>query len=198
MLRRHLSEKGAAKPTCDSCSDLGQASRVSEIIDVVRRRPNQPRFARMLTWAFVAACVALTAVGCTSGTLSGMRQSCQSNFGLLDAKKVSCSGTVDTVSGSPTLSVIEIGEELNGAFQLETTLRAGRGAAKAHVVDVEDRRVGGEISPGDPLRIVAVVYPEEVGGTDDEEAAVEVQLEVPEGEELNDLRYEATLVAQED
>jgi hypothetical protein len=127
-----------------------------------------------------------------------MRQSCQSNFGLLDAKKVSCSGTVDTVSGSPTLSVIEIGEDLNGAFQLETTLRAGRGTAKAHVVDVEDRRVGGEISPGDPLRIVAVVYPEEVGGTDEEEEAVEVQLDVPGGEELNDLRYEATLVAQKD
>jgi hypothetical protein len=127
-----------------------------------------------------------------------MRQRCQSNFGLLDAKKVSCSGTVDTVSGSPSLSVIEIGEELNGAFRLETTLRAGRGTVKAHVVDVDDRRVGGEIFPGDPLRIVAVVYPEEVGGTDDEESAVEVQLEVPEGEELNDLHYEATLVAREE
>jgi hypothetical protein len=43
-----------------------------------------------------------------------------------------------------------------------------------------------------------VVYTEEIGGTDDEEETVEVQLEVPEGEELRDLRYEATLVAQED
>jgi hypothetical protein len=169
-----------------------------EIMGVVQRRATQPRFARMSSWAIVAGCVALSLVGCTSGTLSGMQQSCQSTFGLLDAKKVSCSGTVDTVSASPSLSVIEIGEELNGAFQLETTLGAGRGTAKAHVVDVDDRRVGGEISPGDPLRIVAVVYPEEIGGTDDEEETVEVQLEVPEGEELRDLRYEATLVAQED
>jgi hypothetical protein len=166
-----------------------------EIMGVVQRRATQPRFARMSSWAIVAGCVALSLVGCTSGTLSGMQQSCQSTFGLLDAKKVSCSGTV---SGSPSLSVIEIGEELNGAFQLETTLTAGRGTEKAHVVDVDDRRVGGEISPGDPLRIVAVVYPEEIGGTDDEEETVEVQLGVPEGEELRDLRYEATLVAQED
>jgi hypothetical protein len=58
--------------------------------------------------------------------------------------------------------------------------------------------VGGEISPGGPLRILAVVYPEEIGGTDDEEETVEVQLEVPIGEEFKDLHYEATLVAQED
>ncbi len=142
--------------------------------------------------------MALSLAGCTSGTLSGMQQSCRSNFGLLEAKKVSCSGSVDTVRGSPSLGVIEIGEELNGAFLLETTIKARRGTAKAHVVDVDDKRVGGEISSGDPLRIVAVVYPEEVGGTDDEEEEVEVQLEVAEGEEVRDLQYEATLVAEGD
>jgi hypothetical protein len=111
-----------------------------------------------------------------------MQQSCRSNFGVLEAKKVSCSGSVDTARGSPSLSVIEIGEELNGAFLLETTITVRRGTAKAHVVDVDDKRVGGEISPGDPLRIVAVVYPEEVGSTDDEEEEIGVQLEVAEGE----------------
>ena len=127
-----------------------------------------------------------------------MQQSCQSNFGVLEAKKVNCSGSVDTVRGSPSLSVIEIGEEPNGAFLLETTISARRGTAKAHVVDVDDKRVGGEISPGDPLRIAALVYPGEVGGTDDEEEEIGVQLEVAEGEEVRDLRYEATLVAEED
>jgi hypothetical protein len=146
----------------------------------------------------VAGCVALSLAGCTSGTLSGMQQSCRSNFGVLEAKKVSCSGSVDTVRGSPSLSVIEIGEELNGAFLLETTITVRRGTAKAHVVDVDDKRVGGEISPGDPLRIVALVYPEEVGGTDDEEEEIGVRLEVAEGEVVRDLRYEATLVAEED
>ena len=147
---------------------------------IVQRRATQPRFAWMVSWAFVAACMALSLGGCTSGTLSGMQQSCQSNFGLLDAKKISCSGTVDTVSGSPSLSVIEIGEELNGAFRLEVTLEVDQGTAQAHVVNVDDKRMGGEISPGDSLRIVAVVYPEEVNGTDDEEEKVEVQLEVAE------------------
>ena len=146
----------------------------------------------------MAGCVALSLAGCTSGTLSGMQQSCRSNFGVLEAKKVSCSGSVDTVRGSPSLSVIEIGEDLDGAFLLETTISARRGTAKAHVVDVDDKRVGGEISPGDPLRIVAAVYPEEVGGTDDEEEEIGVQLAVAEGEEVRDLRYEATLVAEED
>ena len=161
-------------------------------------RSTQPRFARVALWWFVAGCVTLSLAGCTSGTLSGMQQSCRSNFGVLEAKKVSCSGSVDTARGSPSLSVIEIGEELDGAFLLETTISAGRGTAKAHVVDVDDKRVGGEFSPSDPLRIVAVVYPEEVGGTDDEEEEIGVQLEVAEGEEVRDLRYEATLVAEED
>jgi hypothetical protein len=145
----------------------------------------------------VAGCVALVSlVGCTSGTLSGTQQSCESTFGVLEAKKVSCS--VDTVRGSPSLSVIEIGEELNGPFLLETSIRARRGTAKAHVVDVDDKQVGGEISPGDPLRIAAVVYPEEVGGTDEEEGEVEVRLEVAGGEEVRDLQYGVTLIAEED
>jgi hypothetical protein len=165
----------------------------------VQLRATQSRFARVALWGFVAGCVApYLLVGCTSGTLSGMQQSCQSNFGVLEAKKVSCSGSVGTVRGKPSLSVIEIGEELNGAFRLEVTLDVDQGTAQAHVVDVEDKRVGGETSPGDPLRIVAVVYPEEVSGTDDEEEEVEVQLEVAEGGEVRNLQYEATLVAEED
>lgn len=157
----------------------------------------QPGFARIALWGFVAGCAALSLAGCTSGTLSGTQQRCGSNFGVLEAKKINCSGSVDTVRGSPALGVIESGEELNGAFLLEATISAGRGTAKAHVVDVDDKRVGGEISPEDPLRIVAVVYPENVGGADDEEEEVEVQLEVAEGEEVRDLQYEATLVAED-
>ena len=146
---------------------------------------------------FLAGCLALSLAGCTSGTLSGVQQSCRSNFGLLEAKKVSCSGSVDTVRGSPSLGVVEIGEELNGAFLLETIMTARRGTAKAHVIGVDDKRVGGVISPGDPLRIVAVVYPEQIGSADDAEEGVDVQLEVPEGEEVRDLQYEATLAPED-
>ncbi len=115
----------------------------------------------------------------------------------MEAKKVSCTGSVDTVSGSPSLSVIEIGESLNGAFRLETAITVGQGTAKVRVTDVDDQRVGGEISPGKPLRIVALVYPDEVPGSEDEEERVDLQIEVAEGQEVSDLRYEVTLVAQD-
>ena len=162
----------------------------------MRRKARWPRLAGSALRCFVIGCAALSLVGCTSGTLSGTQQSCESTFGLLDSKKVGCTGSVDTVSGSPSLSVIEIGENLNGAFALETTIRVGRGKAKAHVTDIDDKRVGGQVSPGDPLRIVTVVYPEDVPGSEDEEK-VDLQIKVAEGEEVGGLRYEATLVAQD-
>jgi hypothetical protein len=162
----------------------------------MERKARWPRLAGSALRCFIAGCAALSLVGCTSGTLSGTQQSCESTFGLLDSKKISCTGSVDTVSGSPSLSIIEIGENLNGAFRLETTITVGRGKAKAHVTDIDDKQVGGEVSPGDPLQIVTEVYPEEVPGSEDEEK-VEVQLKVAEGKEVGGLRYEATLVAQD-
>lgn len=160
-------------------------------------RTTQLRFVGFALRGLVAGCAALALVGCEStGTLSGERQSCTSNFGLLDQKEVSCTGSVDTARGSPPLSVIEIGEDLNGAFRLEANISVGRGTAKAHVADIDDELVGGEVSPGEPLRIVAVVYPDSVAGTEDGEE-VDVQLEIAEGEEARDLRYEATLVEQD-
>jgi hypothetical protein len=163
----------------------------------MERKMTQRKFAGSALRAFVAGCLVLSLVGCTSGTLSGARQSCESTFGVLDAKKVSCTGSVDTVGGSPSLSVIEIAESLNGTFRLETTITVGQGTAKARVTDVDDETVGGEVSPGKPLRIVALVYPEEVPGSEDEEERVDLQIKVAEGREVSDLRYEATLVAQD-
>jgi hypothetical protein len=153
------------------------------------------RVTRSAWRCLVAGCVAVLLAGC--GTLSGAEQSCESTFGLLDKKKVSCTGSVERVSGSPPLSVIEIGDDLDGAFSLATTITVGRGTAKAHVTGVDDERVGGEVSPGEPLEIGAVVYPEPAAGADADTEEVEVQLEVKEGEEVKDLRYEATLVEQD-
>ena len=101
------------------------------------------------------------------------------------------------MSGSPSLSVIEIGEDLEGTFLLETTITVRRGTAKASVTDVDDRSMGGEISPGEPLEISAVVYPEPAAGAEEDEEEVEVQLRVKEDEEIRDLRYEATLVERD-
>jgi hypothetical protein len=159
-------------------------------------RVMRPTFAVLALRCSLAGCVIFSLVGCTSGTLGGMQQRCEATFGLLESKKVSCTGSVDTVSGSPSLSIIEIDENLNGTFELETTVTVERGEAKAHVTDVNDKRVGGEVSPGDPLRIVTQVYPEEVPGSEDEEK-VDLQIEVAEGEELEGLRYKATMMARD-
>lgn len=160
------------------------------------RETRAPRIVKAMLiagcWAFL-----LVMVSCESGTLTGGQKSCTSNFGLLDQKRVSCSGSVDTVRGSPLLSVIEIGDNLDGAFRLEVTMEVGQGTAKAHVTDIDDEQVGGEVSPGEPLEISAVVYPETVAGAEDDEEKVDVQLEVAEGEEVRELHYEATLVQQD-
>ena len=63
-------------------------------------------------------------------------------------------------------------------------------------MDIDDKRVGGEVAPGDPLQIVTEVYPEDVPGSEDGEK-VDLQIKVAEGKEVGGLRYKATLVAQE-
>ncbi len=154
-----------------------------------------PRIAKTM---LIAGCWALLVLtGCEGGTLIGGQHSCTSNFGLLEQKEVSCTGSVDTVRGSPSLSVIEIGDNLDGAFRLEVAMEVGQGTAKAHVTDNDDKQVGGEVSPGEPLEISVVVYPESRAGAGDDEERVDVQLEVAEGEEVRELSYEATLVRQE-
>ena len=47
-----------------------------------------------------------------------------------------------------------------------------------------------------PLRIVALVYPENVPGNEDQEERVDVRIEAAEGQQVKNLRYEATLVAE--
>ncbi len=182
-------------PTVPTTLSLPGLSGIGDNGAVGRMRA-QPKFDRLALWGFMVSCAILAFAGCTGGTLTGSQLRCNSNFGLLDAKKVSCTGSVQTVRGSPSLSVIEIGEQLDGAFKLGTTITVGRGTAKAYVTDIDDQRVGGEVVPGEPLRLVAVVYPEEGAGTEDEET-VDVQLEVAEGKEVRSLRYEATLVTRD-
>ena len=159
------------------------------------RKTRRPGFVGSAFRCLVAGCAVISLAGC--GTLSGAEHSCESTLGLLDKEKVSCTGSAERVSGSPPLSVIEIGEDLDGAYRLEVTIAVGIGTAEASVTDVDDRRVGGEVSPGKPLEISAVVYPEPAAGADEDTEEVEVQLKVKEGEEVEDLSYEATLVEQD-
>jgi hypothetical protein len=173
----------------------GPIFRASWIMASMGRKTTGSRYAVSASRYFVAACAVLSLAGC--GTMTGAQQSCESTFGLAAPKQVRCTGSVETVSGSPSLSVIEVGDDIDGAFLLETTITVGHGTARASVTDTDDELVGGEVSPDEPLKINAVVYPEPAAGADEDTEEVEVQLEIKEGEELKDLRYEATLVEQD-
>lgn len=162
--------------------------------DVVRKT-TRPRLAGSALRCFLVGCTVISLVGC--GTLSGAEHSCKSTLGLAAPEKVNCTGSVETVSGSPPLSVIDISENLDGAYSLETTITVGSGTAKASVTDIDDKRVGGEVSPGEPLEISAVVYPEPAAGADEDTEEVQVQLKIKEGEEVKDLSYKATLVERD-
>jgi hypothetical protein len=135
-----------------------------------------------LVLSLVAALFALA--GCKSGTLVGQEQSCEVSGGLLAEERAACTGSVDAVRGEPQLVIVDTAGELDGTYRLEATLSVGKGETKAHVTAVDGDRVGGQLSPGEPLWISADV--------DDEDEEVAAQLKVA-GKKASDLRYEATL-----
>ena len=135
-------------------------------------------------------CFIFVLAGCSSGTLVGEQQTCRSAGGFFAQKEITCTGGVDSVRGSPTLGIVEVDDDLDDLYRLDATIMVGRGTARAFVTNSGGEQVGGEVAPGRPLEITAVVEPHE-----DEE--VEVALEVPEGEKVESLRYEAKLVPQE-
>ena len=142
-----------------------------------------------LTTFFVICCV-LSLAGCKSGTLTGSEQACKSTGGLFAEKKITCTGSVGTVRGEPSLSVIDADGDLSGNYELDATITVGKGEAKAYVSTADGGTEGGKVSPGEPLRINAVV---ELGEVDEE---VSVNLKVL-GKEVKDLRYEAKVLPQE-
>jgi hypothetical protein len=145
---------------------------------------------RLSAISLALGCLVLVLAGCSSGTLVGSQQTCRSSGGLFERQTISCTGGVDSVRGSPTLGVVEVDDDLDGVYRLDATITVGRGTARAFVTNTDSKEIGGELAPGTPLRITALVEP-------DEDEDVEVALEVAEGEKVESLRYEATLVPQE-
>jgi hypothetical protein len=108
--------------------------------------------------------------------------------GLLAEEKATSTGSVDAVRGEPQLVIVDTDGELDSTYRLEATLSVGKGETKAHVTAADGDRVGGQISPGEPLRISADVE------VDDDDEEVAAQLKVA-GKKANDLRYEAPLTS---
>ena len=147
------------------------------------RRP--PVFWRAaLILSLCAAVLALS--GCKSGTLVGQEQSCEVSGRLLAEERAACTGRVDAVRREPQLVIVDTDAELDGTYRLEATLSVGKGETKAHVTAADGDRVGGQLSPDEPLRISADVE------VDDEDEEVAAQLKVA-GKKASDLRYEASL-----
>ena len=137
-----------------------------------------------------AACCALSLAECKSGTITDSEQACKSTGGLFARRKVTCTGGVGTVRGEPSLGVIGADGDLSGNYKLDATITVEKGEAKAYVSTADSGREEGKVSPGEPLRINAIV------GIDGDDEEVSVNLKVL-GKEVKDLRYEATALPQD-
>jgi hypothetical protein len=138
----------------------------------------------------LARCWALfMLVGCESGTITGQERSCRSSGGLFAVEEISCTGSAASVRGSPSLTIVEADEALDGRYRLDATIAVARGTARASVTAAGGGQVGGEVTPEAPLQITAVIEP---GGEEEIDVALKVV-----GEEVRDLRYEATLVRRD-
>jgi hypothetical protein len=149
---------------------------------------HKPRRRLVLAMLF-AGCCTLVLTGCKSGTIADSQQACKSSGGLFADKQVACTGSVGSVRGESSLGIIDTDEELDGDYKLDATITVGKGTAKAYA-DTVGGQAGGKVSPGEPLRLSAVV------GLDEDDEDVSVDLKVL-GKEVKDLRYEATLLPQD-
>ena len=137
----------------------------------------------------LVACCALLLAGCKSGTTTDLEQTCKSEGGLLAGREVTCTGSVGTARGEPSVGVIDADGDLSGNYKLDATITVGKGKAKAYVDTAGGEKVGGKVSPGKPLRISAVVDLD----SDDEDVSVNLKVL---GKEVEDLGYEAAVAPQ--
>jgi hypothetical protein len=150
---------------------------------------NYTTFRRPVFVALMVACCVLLLSGCKSGTTTDLEQSCKSEGGLLAGRKVTCTGSVGSAKGEPSVEIINTDGDLSGNYKLDATIKVGKGEAKAYVDTADGGKQGGEVSPGKPLHISTVVSIDE----DDDEVSVNLKVL---GKEVRDLSYEATAAPQ--
>ena len=127
--------------------------------------------------------VVLLATGCLS--LTNHNQSCTSSGGLMGPSEFSCSGAAETVKGEGPLSFDgEDDDDPNYRANLSVSVESGTMDVFANTVD--GGREGGEVSPGDPVRIDAILP------SSDEDVSVTLAVKGGEEAEVEGLAYEAT------
>ena len=131
--------------------------------------------------------VVLLATGCLSLTNHG--QSCTSSGGLMGPSEFSCSGTAETVKGEGPLSVD--GEDDDPDYSMDLSVSVEDGTMDVFATTVDGGREGGEVSPGNPVRIEAVVP------SSDEDVSINLAVKGGEEAEVEGLAYEGNFTEAE-
>ena len=133
--------------------------------------------------AAVGGAVALLATGCLS--LTDHTQVCESSGGLGGPSEFSCTGTAETVTGEGPLS-FDGEDDSDPDYRMDLTMSVESGRMDVYASAVDGGREGGEVSPGNPIRIGAVVP------SSDEDTSVTLSVKGGEEAEVRGLRYEAS------
>jgi hypothetical protein len=151
---------------------------------------SEPSRYRATRWPAAAAAlaVALLATGCLS--LTNHSQSCTSSGGLMGPSEFSCSGTAETVKGEGPLT-FDGEDDDDPNYRMDLTASVESGTMDVFADDVDGGREGGEVSPGNPIRIQAVVP------SSDEDVSVDLAVKGGEEAEVGGLAYEATFTEAE-
>ncbi len=132
--------------------------------------------------AAVCVAVVLLAGGCLS--LTNHNQSCRSSGGVLSSSEFSCTGTAGTVQGEGPLS-FDGEDDSDPDYRMDLTASVESGRMDVYADTVDGGREGGEVSPGNPIRIEAVVP------SSDEDVSITLSVKGGEEAEVRGLSYEA-------
>jgi len=132
--------------------------------------------------------VVLLATGCLSLTNHG--QSCTSSGGLMGPSEFSCSGTAETVKGEGPLS-FDGEDDDDPDYSMDLSVSVEDGTMDVFATTVDGGREGGEVSPGNPVRIEAVVP------SSDEDVSINLAVKGGEEAEVGGLAYEGNFTEAE-
>ena len=104
---------------------------------------------------------------------------------MLSSSEFSCSGTAGTVQGEGPLS-FDGEDDSDPDYRMDLTASVESGRMDIYADAVDGGREGGEVSPGNPIRIEAVVP------SSDEDVSVTVSVKGGEEAEARGLSYEAS------
>ncbi len=141
-------------------------------------------------WRAVATSltVVLLATGCLS--LTNHSQSCTSSGGLMGPSEFSCSGTAETVKGEGPLS-FDGEDDDDPDYSMDLSVSVEDGTMDVFATTVDGDREGGEVSPGNPVRIEAVVP------SSDEDVSINLAVKGGEEAEVGGLAYEGNFTEAE-